>query len=114
MTIIDDRTPGLSLPLPHPDNDGADDVLRLRQAFIGIDLAIAPSTSAVITRNAEGQIESITEQLGTGERVTTLVRDEDGLQQVTITHAGVLYTITYQRDEDGHISGYVVAQESQP
>lgn len=35
--MIDERTPSLNLPLPHPSNDLEDDVLRLRQAFNDID-----------------------------------------------------------------------------
>lgn len=35
--MIDDRTPNLSLPLPHRDNDLTVDVERLRQAFNAID-----------------------------------------------------------------------------
>ncbi len=40
MTIIDERTPALALPLPHPENDIGDDVLRLRAALIGVDTQI--------------------------------------------------------------------------
>ena len=35
--MIDDRTPNLSLPLPHRDNDLTVDVERLRQALNAID-----------------------------------------------------------------------------
>lgn len=38
--MIDHKTPHLQLPLPHPDNDGEDDVLRLRSAFLTIDAKI--------------------------------------------------------------------------
>ncbi len=31
--VIDTRTPALGLPLPHPDNDLEDDVLRMREAL---------------------------------------------------------------------------------
>lgn len=34
---IDQHTPHLNLPLPHPDNLQEDDVLRIRAAFTGID-----------------------------------------------------------------------------
>lgn len=37
---IDNRTPNLSLPLPHPDNFLGDDVLRVRDAFGAIDASI--------------------------------------------------------------------------
>lgn len=35
--MIDERTPSLNLPLPHPDNQLEDDVVRLRQAFNDLD-----------------------------------------------------------------------------
>ena len=41
MSMIDDRTSALSLPLPHPQNDLGVDVLRLRTAIIGLDTASA-------------------------------------------------------------------------
>lgn len=34
---IDQKTPHLNLPLPHPDNLQEDDVVRIRAAFTGID-----------------------------------------------------------------------------
>lgn len=39
--MIDDLTPHLALALPHPDNDLADDVLRLRAALLGLDSKLA-------------------------------------------------------------------------
>lgn len=39
--MINDRTPHLALTLPHPDNDLADDVLRLRTALLGLDGKLA-------------------------------------------------------------------------
>lgn len=36
MEPIDDRTPNLGLPLPHPDNDLSEDVTRLRSAILQI------------------------------------------------------------------------------
>ena len=40
MSVIDDRTPVLGLPLPSRENDLADDVARIRDSFSGIDAAI--------------------------------------------------------------------------
>lgn len=37
MSVIDQKTPNADLPLPHPDNDAADDVIRLRAALQLID-----------------------------------------------------------------------------
>lgn len=39
--MIDERTPNLSLPLPHPENLLTEDVARLRQALSGIDGELA-------------------------------------------------------------------------
>lgn len=41
-----DLTPHLTLPLPHPDNDLEDDVLRLRDALSAIDTAINTKADA--------------------------------------------------------------------
>ena len=40
MSVIDDRTPVLDLPLPSRENDLADDVARIRDSFSGVDTAI--------------------------------------------------------------------------
>lgn len=39
--MINDLTPSLNLPLPHPQNNLADDVTRLRNALIALDTAVA-------------------------------------------------------------------------
>lgn len=39
--MINEITPHLYLPLPHPDNDLGDDVLRLRDALSAIDSKVA-------------------------------------------------------------------------
>ncbi|WP_068634900.1 hypothetical protein [Thauera butanivorans] len=51
MPTINDRTPEMEFPLPHPDNDLSDDVLRLRAALLQIDSSIAglPTGSRVET-----------------------------------------------------------------
>jgi hypothetical protein len=41
MAVIDDRTPGIDLPLPHQDNPLEDDVLRLRAALTAIDAVLS-------------------------------------------------------------------------
>ena len=40
MSVIDDRTPVLDLPLPSRENDLADDVARIRDSFSGVDMAM--------------------------------------------------------------------------
>ncbi len=39
--MIDNRTPALDLPLPHPDNDLEQDVPRLRAALCALDTIVA-------------------------------------------------------------------------
>ena len=45
--MIDDRTPYLDLPLPHPDNLLSDDVGRLRQAVITLDAGFQEQAATV-------------------------------------------------------------------
>lgn len=45
--MVDDRTPGLDLPLPHPSNQKLDDVDRLRDAIVGLDAAIILLNTAI-------------------------------------------------------------------
>lgn len=51
MPPINDLTPHLALPLPHPDNDLPVDVLRLRDALSALDAAVAAKADTV-TLNA--------------------------------------------------------------
>ena len=50
MTVVDERTPGLSLALPHPDNKLQDDVLRVRQALTAIDAACESLAGILATK----------------------------------------------------------------
>ena len=45
--MIDDRTPYLDLPLPHPDNLLSEDVGRLRQAVITLDAGFQEQAATV-------------------------------------------------------------------
>ncbi|NCC85404.1 MAG: hypothetical protein EOM03_14930 [Clostridia bacterium] len=45
--MIDDRTPYLDLPLPHPDNLLTDDVLRLREALVAVDTGFGQQRAEV-------------------------------------------------------------------
>lgn len=45
--MIDDRTPYLDLPLPHPDNLLSEDVLRLRQAVVSLDTGFQEQAALV-------------------------------------------------------------------
>lgn len=47
--MIDQKTPNLLLPLPHPANELSDDVLRLRDALAAIDAAVFEKADAAAT-----------------------------------------------------------------
>ena len=66
----DQKTQHLSLPLPHPNNDLADDVERLRTAFglldtnaAAQDLAIESARTAVVTADGKAQAAQATADL---------------------------------------------------
>ena len=65
MTVVDERTPGLSLALPHPDNKLQDDVLRVRQALTAIDAASESLAGILATK-----VDSYTKQFS---RLETLI-----------------------------------------
>lgn len=72
----DDRTPGLALELPHPDNLLQDDVLRLRAALAAVD-------------GACGDLATLVAGRVTGAELATAV----GNLQASITNLGT--TVTY-------------------
>ena len=43
---IDQRTAALGLPLPHPQNELQDDILRIRDALMAVDALIAKKADA--------------------------------------------------------------------
>lgn len=67
--MIDQKTPHLLLPLPHPDNDGEDDVPRLRQAFSQIDAAVNTLNALVISDDVN---------LDTVREIVTVLKDAQG------------------------------------
>lgn len=50
--MIDDRTPYLDLPLPHPNNLLSEDASRLRQAMVTIDANIAVHDATIAEHHA--------------------------------------------------------------
>ncbi|MDA8455261.1 hypothetical protein M4R22_10860 [Acidovorax sp. GBBC 3334] len=53
MTVVDERTPGLGLALPHPGNKLEVDVLRVRQALTAIDAA-CESLAGILAAKVDG------------------------------------------------------------
>lgn len=50
--MIDDRTPYLDLPLPHPNNLLSEDASRLRHAMVTIDANIAVHDATIAEHHA--------------------------------------------------------------
>ena len=79
--MIDDRTPYLDLPLPHPNNLLSEDVGRLRQAVITLDAGFQEQASQVQTA-----LQHMTEDVGADLAETQrVVRDALSIQQDTVT-----------------------------
>ena len=79
--MIDDRTPYLDLPLPHPNNLLSEDVGRLRQAVITLDAGFQEQASQVQTA-----LQRMTEDVGADLAETQrVVRDALSIQQDTVT-----------------------------
>lgn len=75
--MIDEVTPVLGLPLPHPSNDLADDVVRLRQAFATLESAIAAKASAAdITAAINGLIGTAPEALNQLAELAEAIGDD--------------------------------------
>ena len=79
--MIDDRTPYLDLPLPHPNNLLSEDVGRLRQAVITLDAGFQEQASQVQTA-----LQHTTEDVGADLAETQrVVQDALSIQQDTVT-----------------------------
>ena len=79
--MIDDRTPYLDLPLPHPNNLLSEDASRLRHAVIALDAGFQEQASQVQTA-----LQHMTEDVGADLAETQrVVRDALSIQQDTVT-----------------------------
>ena len=79
--MIDDRTPYLDLPLPHPNNLLSEDVGRLRQAVITLDAGFQEQASQVQTA-----LQHMSEEVGADLAETQrVVQDALSIQQDTVT-----------------------------
>lgn len=57
-----DLTPNLGLPLPHPENELAEDVIRIRDAFTVLDQKIG-AVNALVASQLAAQNTAINAQL---------------------------------------------------
>ncbi|WP_256077654.1 hypothetical protein [Massilia sp. YIM B04103] len=93
--MIDQKTSYLHLPLPHPDNELKDDVLRLRDCLAGLDGAILALRGLVasddvnldtiqeivmVLKGAQGDIGSITALLATKANKFEVVESMNAIQ----------------------------------
>lgn len=68
-------------------------------------------SGASIAYDASGRVQSITETLPTGQRVTALVYGATGrVGTVTVTFAGTTRTTSYTYDASGRVDSYVVVE----
>lgn len=79
----DDRTAQNSLPLPHPDNDLGDDVLRLRAALQGIDTLLAAAQAALLEKSDTADVQRLAQSMASAnqalqERVEALTAQKVG------------------------------------
>lgn len=58
-----DQTPGMGLPLPHPDNKLQDDVLRLRAALADVDTAYAAMQQAIAGKVSQQDYDAAISQM---------------------------------------------------
>ena len=79
--MIDDRTPYLDLPLPHPNNLLSEDASRLRQAVMALDAGFQEQASQVQTA-----LQHTTEDVGADLAETQrVVQDALSIQQDPVT-----------------------------
>lgn len=64
--MVDERTPGLALALPHPDNKLEDDVLRLRAAISAVDAACETLAGILETKVSAQEMATALGGLQTG------------------------------------------------
>ena len=74
--MIDDRTPYLDLPLPHPDNLLSEDVGRLRQAVITLDAGFQEQAATVAAALEQAQNSVNTELTETLSSIQTALSDQ--------------------------------------
>ena len=67
----DERTPVLRLPLPHPDHLLVDDVLRLREALVAVDVGFGAQRTEV----QAAMVQTRSEVSAVLEATTTAVAD---------------------------------------
>ncbi|UTY60407.1 hypothetical protein [Massilia sp. erpn] len=93
--MIDQKTANLRLPLPHPDNELKDDVLRLRDSLSQLDGIVQSLRGLVasddvnldtvqeivtVLKQAQGNIGSITNVLATKANKSDMAADMDIIQ----------------------------------
>lgn len=115
MSVINETTTALGLPLPHPNNPLGADVLRLREAMGAVDAAMLAVQQAVAQKAGDAEVQQALAQLqlavsalGTGK-----VASVNGVAGVNITLTPAHLSLgpangpascTYSYDEAGRIT----------
>lgn len=115
MSTVTETTEGLGLPLPHPNNLLAEDVLRLREALTAVDVALSAVQKAVEQKADGNQMQLVLQQLqlavsSLGTEKVTSVNGVNGVnitlrpEHIDLGPANGPENITYEYDEAGCIT----------
>lgn len=115
MSTVNEVTQAMGLPMPHPNNFLAEDVLRLRDALTAVDAALHAVQQAVETKAASDQVHQALQQLQLAVSAlgTEKVASVNGLEGVSITlrpehidlgPANGPENIDYSYDSEGRIT----------
>lgn len=117
MSLVNDTTPALGLPLPHPKNQLGADVLRLRDAMQAVDDAVLAVQQAVALKASDAEMDQALQQLqlavsGLGTGKVTSVNGVVGVN-ITLTPAHLSLgpangpaSCSYSYDEAGRITQF--------
>jgi hypothetical protein len=95
IPIIDDQTPKLGLPLPHPDNRLADDVLRLRLLALAIDALVAALQTDTASKAGQDALDAAS------EAIAQLLKRADALEASRVKSVNGITGVTIAlRPED--------------
>ena len=120
--MIDQKTTNFQLPLPHPNNQLEEDVLRLRTAFTNVDgllwllnqgaARIFLPVTATVAYDQTGRMATVTEDLGTGLlRTTGYTYDQAGnLATETVTIGSVSRQTLFSYDQAGRMTGWTTSE----
>ena len=125
--MIENTTARFAFQLPHPANNLADDVGRLRSALGGIDGTLYTvqttlaarlaaqthwATTTTITYDGAGRVATVTEQYGLTVYTTTLTYTNDLVTRVQMDGNGVRRTEDLTYNGSGLLTGVAATETS--